>query len=303
MDTYSSDCRHASSPIHLSIQTQGVDDVGGVRHKARWCVRGDQQNPFTDYDPDKTYAPVATHETLRILLAFAGSHILELEGADISNAYLYGKRDIPIIMEQPTDSSRLQRKPGHVAEVHGSIYGTKQAGKIWGSLLETSLTSWKFNTSRYDATIYFFRKGDEFVIVAIVVDSIVFASNSTHLMAWFKERLAAQFNVTLFDTISSFIGSHIYKEPDQIKVHQTVYAESLLLTHGRDQANSVWTPLPSNADLLPAQKYEHLLSRKEHYQYRTIIRDLNYLAECTRPDCSINTPSDRGVCSVRVETP
>ena len=54
-------------------------------------------------------------------------------------------------MEQLNDSSQVQIKPGYVAEVQGSIHGTKQAGKIWGSLLETSLHSWQFQTSSYDA--------------------------------------------------------------------------------------------------------------------------------------------------------
>lgn len=35
-----------------------------------------------------------------------------MEGADISNAYLYGKLDIPIFMMQPTDSSGNQERPG-----------------------------------------------------------------------------------------------------------------------------------------------------------------------------------------------
>ena len=229
---------------------------------------------------------MATHETLRILLAFAGSHNLELEGADISNAYLYGKLDIPIIMEQPSDSSRLQRKPGHVAEVHGSMYGTKLDGKIWVSLLGTCLNSWKFTTSRYDARLYFFREGNEFVIVAIVVDAIAFASDSMHLMAWFKERLSAQFQVKLFGTLSSFTGWQISKEPDHIKDHQMRHAESFLLTHGLDHSNSVSTPLPLNADLLPANADEHLMSQKGHSKYRPIIGGLNYLAVCTRPDLS-----------------
>ena len=259
------------------------DEVGNVLHKARCCGCGDQQKRFTDYNPDITYAPVATHETLRILLALSDSHNLELEGADISNAYLYGKLDIPVIMEQPRDSSRLQRKPGHVAEVLGSMYGTKQAGKIWGSILRTCLNSWKFSAWRYKARIYFYRKGSEFFIASFVVNDITFASNSTHLRGWLKERLSVQFNVKSFNTLSPFIGWQVSKESDHIKVHQMCYAESLLLTHGIDQTNSVWTPLAFNADLLPAHTDEYLPSQREHSTYRAIIGGLNYLAVCTRP--------------------
>ena len=172
MDTYPSDCRYPSSPIQWVFRLKPLDDVGNFLRKAQCCVRGDQQKPFTDYDPDKTYAPVAAHDTLGIILAFAGIQNLELEGADISNAYLYGRLDIIVIMEQPMNSSRLQRRPGHVAEAYCSTYGTKQTGKIRGSLLGTCLKSWKLSTSRYDDRLYFLRKGKQFVFVAIVFDDI-----------------------------------------------------------------------------------------------------------------------------------
>lgn len=86
-------------------------------HKASCSVRGDRQTPFMDFDPEITYAPVATHETLRVLIAFAAAQNLEIEGADISNAYLYGKMDKPIFMEQPTDSSQVPLKPCQVAKL------------------------------------------------------------------------------------------------------------------------------------------------------------------------------------------
>lgn len=41
-----------------------------------------------------------------MLVAYAAANDLVLEGADISNAYLFGNLDVPIIMEQPTDSSQ-----------------------------------------------------------------------------------------------------------------------------------------------------------------------------------------------------
>ena len=89
-----------------------LDDVGILfLYKARCCLRGDCQHEFFEYDPDFIYAPVAAHESIRTIVAFAAAHGLTLEGADISNAYLYGNLDIPIIMEQPTDSSQFEAKP------------------------------------------------------------------------------------------------------------------------------------------------------------------------------------------------
>ena len=108
------------------------------------------------------------------------------------------------------------------------------------------LHSGKLKTSPYDARLCFFPKGNEFVIIAIVVDEIEFASNSTHLMPCFKEKLSAKLNFKLLGTLSSFIGWQLSKGHDHIKVNQMRYAESLFLTHRLDQANSVLTLLLLN---------------------------------------------------------
>ena len=91
-------------------------DVEGLKllEKARCCLCGNKQTPEIDFDPHTTYAPVASHEALRILLAIAAAHGLIVEGGDIGNAYLYGDIDVNIYMEQPTDSSGRQEFPGMV---------------------------------------------------------------------------------------------------------------------------------------------------------------------------------------------
>lgn len=208
-------------PYTWVFKLKPLNTNGHMLHKARCVVRGDQQKAFVDYDPFDIYAPVAAHETLRLLLAFAASHNLGLEGADISNAYLYGTLDIPIIMEQPTDSTGVLRKPSHVCELRGSMYGTKKAGKVWGSLLGNCLHSWNFKTSRYDPRLYLFRKGEAFILVAIVVDDFSFASNSTRLMSWFKRQLSAKFDIKLFGCLKTFIGWEISHTKTNIRATQS----------------------------------------------------------------------------------
>ncbi len=56
-----------------------------------------------------------------MLLAIAAAQNLMLEGADISNAYLYGDLGIPILMEQPTDSTKRHTMPGHVCKLNKSL--------------------------------------------------------------------------------------------------------------------------------------------------------------------------------------
>ncbi len=77
-----------------------------------------------------------------MLIAIAASEAINLEGADLSNAYLYGDLDIPIIIGQPTDSCQEPAKPGHACKFTMSIFGTKQAEEICISLLHKPLVDW-----------------------------------------------------------------------------------------------------------------------------------------------------------------
>ena len=256
--------------------------------KARCVARGDLQEAYIDFDPTNLYAPVAAHESLRLILAYAASTNLILEGGDISNAYLYGSMDKTIFMEQPVDSSGVPRKPNHVWALQKSLYGVRQAGNIWGSALHKELMQWGFNVSKFDSRVYFFKVKQHFIIIAIVVDDMIFAANNRTILEELKTKLRATFDVKLYGTVQSFIGWTITHSPEGIKVDQTQYAQMLLQTTGMENCNTVRTPLPTNADLLCANAGDQRLSKREHHIYRAVIGGLLYLSVRTRPDLSFS---------------
>ncbi len=267
--------------------------------KSRCCLRGDRQQAFVDYEPTNIYAPVASHDSIRMLLAIAAAQNLTLEGADISNAYLYSDLDISILMEQPTDSTKRHAMPGHTCKLNKSLYGTKQAGEIWGSLLDKSLKSLGFANSNYDDRIYLYNAGTDFVITAIVVGDLVFASNSNKLLQKLKTHLSTNYDVKLFGKLTSFIGWKISQQPDSIVVNQEGHYKSMLKDYGMETANCFTTPLPKDADLLPAHENETLLNTAEYKKYRSLTGSLLYLAVCTRPDISFPV----GVLARQVHAP
>lgn len=124
-------------------------------HYARCCARRDSQEARFDFDSDATYAPVASHESLRMLLALTAADGLIVEGGDVCNAYLYGNIDVTVIIEQPTDSSGIEAQPGMLCKLLKSICGLKQPGNIWGSLLVNTLLSWGIKQSRIYPRLFF----------------------------------------------------------------------------------------------------------------------------------------------------
>ena len=103
------------------------------------------------------------------------------------------------------DSSQVQAKPGHACKLHKSLYGTKQAREIWGSLQGKQLKEWGFKNFEYDNRIYFYVTGSEFAMLAIVVDDLAFSSNSSSLLLGFKSKLDANFDV---DNIRKVVKGH-----------------------------------------------------------------------------------------------
>lgn len=99
----------------------------------------DNQNPYEYFVPETRYAPVAVHESIRLFIAFCEALNLRIEEADVDNAYLYGTVYVPIVMEQPTSSTVVVKKPNHVCELATSLYGPKQSGMLWRSLLDKTL--------------------------------------------------------------------------------------------------------------------------------------------------------------------
>ena len=127
-----------------------------------------------------------------------------MEGGDACNANMYGKIDIPILMEQPTDSSGIPEKPGHVRRLVKSIYELKQAGRIGGYLLARALVTWGFFQCKFDHRLLFKQEGDEYAMIIIVLDDMSFVS--PRMLDTLKPKLQSTFGVNLFKKVRSFIG-------------------------------------------------------------------------------------------------
>ena len=207
--------------------------------KARCVTCGDLQEAYLDFNPDSPYAPVASNEILRLIIAFAAKNNLILDGGDVANTYLYGKIDVPIFLEQPTDSSGNEQYPGKVCQLYESFYGVRQAANIWGSTFHTKIISWGFRVSNFDVGIYFLKAGNSFIILAIVVDDMCFASNDSDLLEEFKRKLRNTFDIRLFGPLKHFIEWSVARDCNDLFVHQKPYMLKLLEKYGMKKANKV----------------------------------------------------------------
>ena len=110
---------------------------GSESYKARYVAKGFSQVEGIDYK--ETFAPTANITSIRSLMQIAAQHDLILHQMDVKTAYLNAPIDCEIYMEQ-TEGSEVQRGKGRlVYKLNKSLYGLKQSGRNWNSLLHSYL--------------------------------------------------------------------------------------------------------------------------------------------------------------------
>jgi hypothetical protein len=134
--------------------------------KARLTIDGSRQQLFED-----VYASVGVKSSLRLLLAISTYHNLDTVHVDISNAFLYGdlEEDQYVQMRQPT-GFKVQGKESLVYLIKKSLYGLKNAPKIWHDLISSHLREFGLEASLTDPGLWIGkgtldRERNDFVVI------------------------------------------------------------------------------------------------------------------------------------------
>lgn len=96
----------------------------------------------------------------------------------------------------------------------------------------TNLTEWGFNPTETEPRDLVLRKEGEFILIIIVVDDMMFVTNSTGILNYLKERVSQVFDVKFFGAISSFIDWESRRGPNGIECSQIRYTKELIRRYG-----------------------------------------------------------------------
>jgi hypothetical protein len=105
------------------------DSRGNVeRYKARLVAKGFTQRKGIDYH--KTFSPVSTKDSFRIIMAHVAHFDLELHQMDVKTSFQNGELVENVFMAQP--KGFVMSGKGHMGcHFRRSIYGVKQASRQW----------------------------------------------------------------------------------------------------------------------------------------------------------------------------
>ena len=256
-------------------------DVDGrvERFKARLVAKGYAQKYGIDYD--EIFSPVVRFSSIRFLLAFAVQHDFLIHQMDVETAFLNGKLDEEIYMQQPEG----YLKPGEehlVCKLEKSLYGLKQSSRCWNKAFREGVEKIGFTQASADPCV-FIRKEDTLTIIAIHVDDLLILAENILEMQRLKDSLKLQFKMKDMGELHYYLGVCIIqdKEGKQVYIHQGQYIEKMLKKFGQTEAKSVSTPADLNVKL---QKEDGISRPVDTISYQSIVGSLLYAAITTRPD-------------------
>ena len=149
-----------------------------IRNKARLVVQGYNQQEGIDYQ--KTFAPVARLEAIKILFAFVCYKNFILYQIDVKSAFLNGLINEKVYVEQLLWFGSFNF-PNHVFKLEKALYGLKQAPRVWYERLSKFLISSGFKMGKIDTTLFIKPKENDLFIVQIYVDDIIFGAINVSL--------------------------------------------------------------------------------------------------------------------------
>lgn len=251
-------------------------DGSVYKHKARLVVKGFAQQYGMDFSD--TFAPVARHDTIRILLALAAQFEWRIYQLDVKSAFLNGWLNEEIFVEQP-EGYEVKGQVHKVYLLRKALYGLKQAPRAWYNRINEYLMSLGYARSANEHTLYVRRKENECTIISLYVDDLLIMGSSSNQLIDFKSTMHKEFEMTDLGEMSYFLGMEIHQSHHGIFVNQKRYTTQILHKYNMDKCKPVDTPLAVNLKLSKDDGAEKV----DETMYRSIIGCLLYLT-ATRPD-------------------
>ena len=117
----------------------------------------------------------------------------EADAVDISNAFLNGDLTQDVYMHQPEGFEQGDRNM--VCKLNRSLYGLKQASRVWYQKLDAALQEMGFVRTRCDHCVFVWKKGTSHLIVPVYVDDLTIVAKTKADKDAIKAELSRRFKL------------------------------------------------------------------------------------------------------------
>lgn len=252
-----------------------VKDEG--KYKARLVARGCQQNS-ENLDFKDIFSTVVQTGNLRLLFALAAQRKMKIITFDVKTAFLNGNLEEEIYMKIPEGYNA----PGKICLLKKALYGLKQAPLQWNKRLTEFLTGENLKQLKTDQCVFKTKNKDKKMFLAVHVDDGILFGEDEHQMKILLEGLKKNFEITVQENPTQYLGLEIRRVEDGIFINQARYSKQVLNKYQMNASKPVSTPIAPPKKNLQALVNES--SAYSNFPYREVIGSLLYLSCKTRPD-------------------
>jgi hypothetical protein len=247
-----------------------------VRNKERLVCKGYAQIEGLDFD--ETFSPVARLEAIRIFLAYACHKRFKGYQMDVRSAFLNGDLNEEVYMEQP-EGFELLDNPDLVCNLKKALYGLKQAPHASYHRLDMYLKDKGFKRGTVDNNLYIKIEGNDFFIVLVYVDDIIFRCNKDSLVKWFSSAMDSKFEMSMIGELPFFLGLQITQRSKWMFISQEKYLREMLKRFQMEDSKHVGTPIVTGCKLSKDDDSPNV----DQSSYRSMIGSLLYITT-SHPD-------------------
>ncbi|CAI7805792.1 unnamed protein product [Closterium sp. NIES-53] len=172
----------------------------------------------------RTFAPVSRHTSFRIILAIAAMKKKKLRQIDVANAFLYAPVDAEIFVELPHSS---HGEPNQVCQLLKSLYGIKQAPRLWQQHLHARLIRIGFKQLPHDQGMYRLTKNEDYIMLIVYVDDLLYIGSTDSISTWFEAELQQDLTLTVSSTVTQYLGLNIREEENAIYLSAEKYTDTI----------------------------------------------------------------------------
>lgn len=254
-----------------------------ARFKGRVVVRGNLQAESDDYL--EHYAPVACIELVRTVFAVAAALGWTIQLVDVKGAFLHASlpKEERIFIKLPNVKG-VETASGQVVELVKSLYGLRQAPKLWYAFFAKQIFRIGFRRSLVSDCLFIREGPNPVYIIAYVDDLLVFGPDSA--VADVKSELVKLFTVTDLGECNHFLGIKVERKQNGVFLSQKAYTERIIEKAGMANSKPVKAPLtlghPLYDQRVPLNEKE--ADEMSGVPYRAVLGALLYLSTRTRPD-------------------
>ncbi|MBW0531393.1 hypothetical protein O181_071108 [Austropuccinia psidii MF-1] len=211
------------------------------RYKAQWVVLGNHQEYMLHYYD--TWASVSRNETFKIMLTLVMNFDYIPYQFNIETAFLHGDRDA-LVHVKHVKGYEVKGKESWVWQLRKSLYGTKQAPRMWKAKLTATLSKLGLMSAQSDESL--FTNHDKSLLLHIHVNDGFLVSKSENTIVNFLNNLNAILKLKYKKRPTQNLGYNLEWSSNKLKINQTDLIVKLLRQFEMQDSKPVKTPCNGN---------------------------------------------------------